>query len=180
MEAKLIKRELKYKGKIIDIYKDRVLLPNGNETDLDFIKHMGASAIVPVTNDGKFVLIKQFRHAGGGYLYEIPAGLLDKEGEEPLDCAQRELKEETGFKAKKWSKLASIKTTPGFCDEVIHIFLAEDLTSGDSAHEFDEVIDVKYFSRDEIESMLDVGEITDSKTLIGLYSALKKIGERKE
>ena len=128
---------------------------------------------MPITDDGRFVMMKQYRHAAGGYLFEIPAGKLDVEGEDPLACAKRELEEETGYKADEWKHLVSIKTTPGFTDEVIHIYLARGLTEGESNLEESEIIELHHFSREEVEKMLDAGEIVDAKTLVGLYAALR-------
>ncbi len=169
------KSKLMYKGVVIDVYRDTVELPNGNTAVLDLAKHPGASAIVPVTDDGKFVLIKQLRHAVGGYLYEIPAGKLDKPGEDPLTCAKRELAEETGYSAGAWKKLISINTTPGFSNEVIHLYLATGLVAGKTAHEEDEIIELQIFSRKEVEKMIDDGKITDAKTLVGLFFALRTL-----
>lgn len=167
------KSELVYKGVVVDVYKEEANLPNGNRVTLDLVRHPGASAVVPIMNDGRFVLLRQYRHAAGGYLFEIPAGKFDKKGEDPLACAKRELAEETGYTAKKWTRLITIRTTPGFSDEQIHIFLAEDLLEGRLSHEHDEVIEVLHFSRAEIERMLSGGEITDAKTLVGIYAALR-------
>lgn len=163
-----------FKGKTIEVYQEHVKLPNGNTALLDIVKHPGASAIVPIHDDGRFVLIRQYRHAVGGYLYEIPAGKLDIKGEVPLDCAKRELLEETGFTARKWSPLVSINTTPGFSNEIIHIFLAQGLELLKTSHEADEVIEVYEFSREEIEQMLFKGDIQDAKSLAGIYTALHK------
>lgn len=167
--------KLMYEGRVIKVYKDTVSLPNGNTVDLDIARHPGASAVVPITDDGHFVLIHQYRYAADGYIYEVPAGKLDHVGEDPLDCAMRELTEETGYTAKNWTKLVSIKTTPGFSDEIIHIFMAIGLTEGKTEHEHDEVIEPHLFTRKEIEQMLDDGTIVDAKTLVGLYAALRKM-----
>lgn len=169
-ESKLV-----YEGRVIKVFKDTVTLPNGNTAHLDVARHPGASAVVPITAEGEFVLIHQYRYAANGYLYEIPAGKLDKKGEDPLECAKRELAEETGYSAVEWEKLVSINTTPGFSDEIIHIYLARGLTKGATNHEEDEVIELSIFTRKEIEEMLASGKITDAKTLVGIYAALKKI-----
>lgn len=161
-----------YIGKVIEVFKDTVTLPNGNIAELDYIAHPGASAIVPITNDGKIILLKQYRHAASGYLYEIPAGKLDIQGENPLECAKRELQEETGYQAKEWKKLVTIQTTPGFCNEIIHIYLAKNLIEGKTAHEANEVIDIHYFTKEEIFKMMQEEKITDAKTLSGLFYAL--------
>lgn len=169
------KSEHIYKGVVLNLYKETVTLPNGNTVVLDVARHPGAAAAVPILDDGSIVMIRQFRYAAGGYLYEIPAGKLDVKGEQPLECAKRELLEEAGYTAAKWTKLVSLVTSPGFCDEVIHIYMAQDLTKGKTEHEKDEVIEIEIKSRKEIEAMMDKGEITDSKTLAGLYSAFRKL-----
>ena len=115
-----------YSGKIITLNIDTVTLPNGVTIDLEMVRHPGAAAVVPLKEDGTVVLIKQFRHAAGGFIYEIPAGKLHP-GEDPKDCAARELEEEIGYQAGKLELLSSIFTAPGFTDEVIHVYLAEDL-----------------------------------------------------
>lgn len=164
-----------YKGRIIQVSCEVVQLPNGNTVALDIVHHPGAAAVVPVLDDGRFVLIRQYRHAAGGYLHEIPAGKLDRSGEDPLACAKRELEEETGYRAQRWEKLVSIRTTPGFSDEIIHLFLARGLVPGDSSHERDEVIETVIVARSELERLLDAGDIVDAKTLVGIFAAFRRL-----
>ena len=135
-------------------------------------RHPGASAIVPMLDDGRIVLIKQYRHAVGGYIYEVPAGKLDN-NEAPEDCAKRELIEEIGYRAGQLEKLISIHTTPGFCNEMIHIYLATELQKDQVNHEPNEVIEIEYFTKIEIKEMINSGKITDAKTLVGLLYALQ-------
>ncbi|MBI1823105.1 MAG: NUDIX hydrolase [Nitrospirae bacterium] len=142
--------------------------------ELEFIRHPGAAAVVPLTEDGNVVLIYQYRYAAGGYLYEIPAGKLHS-GEDPLECAKRELKEETGYEAETFQKLLSFLTTPGFCDEVIHIYLAESLTLGSQNLEESEVLEVKKMPLDKALEMIKTGQIQDGKTIIGLQNAYLKL-----
>lgn len=166
-----------YRGRIITLYKERVRLPNGRVAELDIIRHPGACAIIPVTDKGEIILVRQFRFAAGGYIYEIPAGTL-KKNENPLSCARRELIEETGFAAKRWKKLISIKTTPGFTNEVIHIYLAKGLITKKMCHDFDEVMTVKKIPMAKIKKMILNGKIVDSKTLAGLFYYFLSRGER--
>lgn len=168
-------KKITYKGRIITVYCERATLPNGEAVDLDIVRHPGAAAAVPVLDDGRFVLLRQYRYAAGGYLYEIPAGKLDHKEENPLACAQRELAEETGYRAERWEKLVSIRTTPGFSDEIIHLYLAEGLSDGPTAHEHDEVIELCLLTRQEIERAIDAGEITDAKTLVGLLAVFRRL-----
>lgn len=171
MSTYSLNKKMLYKGRIITLWNEKVRLPNGNLTNLDIITHPGASAVVPITNDGRFVLVKQYRHAAGRYIYEIPAGTLNKH-ETPLACAKRELIEETGYKAKKIKKLITIRTTPGFTNESIHIYLAKGLSPAETSHEFDEVMSVKIFSKGELIKMIKTGKIVDAKTLVGFFFAI--------
>jgi ADP-ribose pyrophosphatase len=163
-------RKRVYEGKILNIELDQVTLPNGHKMEIELIQHPGAAAIVPLMDDGSVVMIYQYRYSAGGYLYEIPAGKLDL-GEEPLACARRELKEETGYDAKKIRPLLSFLTTPGFCDEVIYLFLAEELIPGVQDLEESEDIEVKRIPLDQTLEMIRTGQIRDGKTIIGLQNA---------
>ena len=168
------KSEIVYKGRIIDVYKDTVTLPNGNTIALDLVKHPGAVAIVPILDDGRVVMIRQYRYAAGGYIYEIPAGKLEP-NEDPFTCAKRELLEEIGYKTKDLKKLTAILTTPGFSNEKIHLYLATGLTKDKTDHQKDEVIEVVYFNKNEVENMITCGEIVDAKTIVGLYTAFNSL-----
>src|SRR5438093_6210509 len=130
-----------YKGKVVVLNVDTVTLPNGATVDLEVIRHPGAAAIVPMKNDGTVILIRQFRHAADGFIYEIPAGKLHPE-EDPRDCAARELEEEIGYRATSFELLTSIFTAPGFADEVIHIYIGTGLTKGRQKLDHDEVLHV--------------------------------------
>ena len=130
-----------YSGKVLTLNIDNVTLPNGATTELEIIRHPGASAVVPMKEDGTVILIRQFRHAAGGFIYEIPAGKLNP-GEKPLDCARRELEEEIGYRAENLEFITSIFTAPGFTDEVIHIYKATGLGKGQQNLDQDEVLEV--------------------------------------
>ena len=130
-EEKLLSSEQIYSGKVLNLNLDTVALPNGRTTKLEILRHPGASAVVPLKDDGRVVLIRQLRHAVGGFIYEIPAGKLDPQ-EDPRDCAARELEEEVGYCAGHLDLLTSIWTAPGFTDEVIHIFQGTNLEEGNS------------------------------------------------
>jgi ADP-ribose pyrophosphatase len=163
-------------GKIISVDEDTVRFPNGTEGQLDIVRHPGASAIVPFLSDPsggdpQLLLLKQYRYAAGGYLYEIPAGRLD-EGEEPRHCAERELKEETGCTAERIEHVYSMFTTPGFSDEVIHLFVASGLVRGEHAREADEFMTVETVPLSAALQLIKTGEIKDAKTALGiLYAA---------
>ena len=162
-------------GRVVALDIDTVQFPNGNVGTLEMFRHPGASAILPFLDDPRsadprILLIRQFRHATGDFLWEIPAGRRDS-GESPEATAHRELREETGHRCGQLEKLTQIWTTPGFTDEVIHLFLATDLTPGDSALEADEVLDVHHFRWSEVMQMARDGTIVDCKTLVALLFA---------
>ena len=164
-----------YAGKIVNLYRDTVRFPNGAAAAFDIARHPGASAVVPFLSDPKgdepqILLLRQFRYAAGGYLYEIPAGRLDG-NESPEECAVRELKEETGCTAEHIEPLTTILTTPGFTDEVIHLFLATGLTHGEPNREADEFVDLIIMRLSEALDHIRSGEITDSKTALALMFA---------
>lgn len=166
-EEKLLSSEQIYSGKVLKLNLDTVVLPNGRTTKLEILRHPGASAVVPLKDDGRVVLIRQLRHAVGGFIYEIPAGKLDPQ-EDPRDCAARELEEEIGYHAGSLELLTSIWTAPGFTDEVIHIFQGTNLQQGKQNLDQDEVLEIVEWSLDEAMAKIQDGTIRDAKTIIGL------------
>lgn len=160
-----------YTGRVISLDVDTVQFPNGTEGELEMIRHSGASAVVPLLEmpDGetKVILIRQYRYATEGYVYEVPAGRLDQD-ETPEACAHRELKEETGYTAAALTPLTTIFTTPGFTDERIHLFLATGLSSGESKLESDEVLEIHPMRMTEALDMIHSGAICDGKTISAL------------
>lgn len=170
----LISTTLLHQGHIIRLHEDTVEFPDGSTGTLDIARHPGASAIVPMLDslsaiDPRVLLIRQFRHAAGGWIWEIPAGRLDAgEKEYPERAAARELTEETGYTAAHLERLTSIVTTPGFSDEVIHLFLATGLTPGQHHREEDEFMELHEVRWSEAMRMVRSGGIRDAKTLVGL------------
>jgi ADP-ribose pyrophosphatase len=170
-----------YSGKILNLDVDTVRFPDGSEGDLEIIRHPGAAAVVPLASspagsDPVVLLIRQFRYAAGGPLWEIPAGRLEA-GETPETCAQRELREEAGLAAGRLERLTTIWTTPGFTDEAIHLFLATELVTVPSAREPDEFIEVVPRPLSEVLVGIRDGEIRDGKTIAAiLYMAGFKLG----
>lgn len=164
-----MRREI-YRGRVVNLAIDEVTLPNGAVARLEVMEHPGAAAAVPLFEDGQIAILRQYRHAVGGWLWEVPAGKLDKPGEEPLECAQRELAEEAGLAGGRWHKLGSIYTTPGFCNEIIHLYLARDLSPAPMEHEQDEVIEVHRMSLDEALAKIPTEEIRDTKTVAALQA----------
>ncbi|WHZ27385.1 MAG: ADP-ribose pyrophosphatase [Nitrospira sp.] len=158
-----------YTGKVITLNVDTVQLPNGVTVDLETIRHPGAAAVVPIKDDGIVVLIRQFRHAAGGFIYEIPAGKLAS-GEDPLQCAARELEEEVGYRASSLELLSSMFTAPGFADEVIHVYKATGLTEGRQQLDRDEVLEIVEMPLHRAIERIQDGTIRDGKTIVGLQA----------
>ncbi len=161
---------------VVDLGVEHASLPNGVEIDLAVIRHPGAAAIVALDESGQIAMLHQYRHAIGGYLWEIPAGCRNA-GETPLQCANRELAEEAGLSARRWDHLGTIVTIPSFCDERIDLYLARDLDAATGTPDLDEVIRVQKMSFDEVMKMIRSGEIVDAKTIVGLYRARDLLGE---
>ncbi len=158
-----------YTGKVVTLNVDTVKLPNGVTIDLETIRHPGAAAVVPMKDDGTVVLIRQFRHAAGGFIYEIPAGKLSP-GEDPLHCAARELEEEVGYRAASFELLSSIFTAPGFADEVIHVYKATGLIQGRQQLDHDEVLEIVEMPLSAAMERIVDGTIRDGKTIVGLQA----------
>ena len=164
-----------YTGKVVHLDVDTVRFPDGSTGELELFRHPGASAVVPFLSDPagddpQVLLIRQYRYAADGYLYEIPAGRLDP-GEDPEVCARRELEEETGCTAERVERLTTFYTTPGFVDEKIHLFLAAGLTMGEHSREKDEFLEVVSMPLSDALLRIERGEIRDGKTIVGLLFA---------
>ena len=161
-----------YRGRILDLEVDRVRLPNGNEALREVVRHRGAVVVLPLLEDGRIVLVRQYRYPTGEVVLELPAGKLDREDESPVDCALRELEEETGWRASDTSDLGWFYTTPGFSDEVLHAFFATGLEpASEHIPDPDETIEIVTITVDEaLNACLD-GGIRDAKTLAALLLA---------
>jgi ADP-ribose pyrophosphatase len=164
-----------YRGRIVDLRLEEAELPNGQTIALEVVHHPGAAAIVAVDDADAVVLIRQFRHAAGGFIWEVPAGTLAPD-ESPQACAQRELCEETGLVAAEWVGLGSILTTPGFCDERIHLFLARRLSEATQALDHDEVLTVSRVPLSQALAMVQRGEIEDAKSIAAVHRAAVALG----
>ena len=173
-------KETIYEGKILHVQKWQVTCPNGQPSVREIVLHNGAAAVVPVYEDGTTLLVRQHRVSVDRVTLEIPAGKLDHIGEDPLKCAIRELREETGLKAEKMTLLTSVLTTPGFCTEQIGIYLAQGLTEGDMDLDEDEFLGVVRMPLSEAIAMIMRGEIRDGKTICGLLLARDVIAAQKE
>ena len=175
-EFKRLKRELVYKGAIVNFYKDTIQVANGNVVEWDFIGHQGAAAVVPVRADGRILMVRQYRNALDRYTLEIPAGGLNGADEPTRDAAARELEEETGYAAGKMEWLITVRTTVAFCNEKIDIYLATDLTRGHQHLDEDEFIHVEAYTVQELCDKILTGEIEDSKTIAAVMSYKAKFG----
>jgi len=170
MSAKINKSVTLHKGRVFELIKENITLDNGVTMDMDVIRHPGASAIVPLSEKNGLIMLKQYRHAVGGYIWEIPAGTFDGD-EAPIDCAKRELTEETGFSANNWHKLGEITPLPGYSDERIHMFLASGLMPAAQNLDQDEILDVHEITLAKALEMIKDGRIRDGKTICGLFMA---------
>ena len=185
MDENLIEKKISsedvFDGVLLHVKKDIVELPNGHTAPREWIKHPGASAVVPILPDGNIILVKQFRYPVNQVTLEIPAGKLDIEGEDPVEvedpvaCAERELSEETGYTAGKIWKLGKIATTVGFSNEWIHLYAAKDLHSGKQHTDEDEFINCIKVPLQEAVKMIDEGKIFDSKSIIAILLLAKEL-----
>lgn len=172
---KTLKTEDIYNGNIIKVQNLTVSLPNGKEATRDIVLHPGASVVIPINEHGELYMVKQFRKPLDITTLELPAGKLDSANEDPKVCAERELMEETGLRAGKIEHLISIHTTPGFCNEVIHMYTATDLTLGEACADEDEFLDVEKVHVSLLVDMIMSHKITDAKTIIGILMAERLI-----
>ena len=170
MKERKLSSEMKFDGKLIKVTYD-IADVNGKEAWREVVHHPGASAVVAIDEDNHIIMEKQFRYALNDYLLEIPAGKLDT-GEDPLVCAKRELEEETGIIASEWISLGTIATSPGFCNEVIHLYVAKGLSKGEIHWDEDEYVEVERYTFDELLQRIKEETIKDSKTLSALLLAM--------
>ena len=169
-DVKRMGRELAYQGTVLKVYKDHMKFSNGNTEDWDFIHHDGAAAVIPVMDDGKILMVKQYRNALDRDTLEIPAGKLADPDEQGIVCASRELKEETGYSSDDLEWLLTIRTTVAFCDERIEVFVARNLIPGEQHLDEDEFVDVKAYKLEELKEMIFEGKIQDSKTMAAILA----------
>ena len=165
-----LSRELAYKGTVINVYRDHVRVPNGIEADWDYIHHDGAAAVVPVLEDGRLLMVRQYRNALDRFTLELPAGKVDSPDEPKSECAARELEEETGYRSENMSLLITVNTTVAFCNEKIEIYLAKDLIPSRQHLDADEDIQVEAYTLDELLGMIRRQEMTDAKTVAGILA----------
>jgi 8-oxo-dGTP pyrophosphatase MutT (NUDIX family) len=166
-----------YKGKVLKLNLERVKLPNGTVVELEVAHHPGGAVVVALDADGRVCLLRQYRHAAGGWITELPAGKIDNR-EPPLECAKRELAEEAGVTARYWKRLGQFFSSPGVFTEVIHVFLARGLAPCDSAPEAHEVFEARWVPLAEATALAAGGGLPDAKTTIGLFWAQAELQAR--
>lgn len=173
----ICKERLLHSGRILDLYSETHEMPDQRQADFEIIRHPGGSGALPVLDDGRIILIRQFRPAARGYLYEIPAGRLEPE-EDARSCAERELIEEIGYRAGQVDSLGYVYSTIGFCTEKIYLFVARNLQADTMAHEPDEYIEPMTFSLEEALELIAQGQVTDAKTQIALMRYALKLEQK--
>lgn len=176
---KRVSRTFAYGGTVLNIYRDHMVLPDGGEEDYDFIHHNGAAAVIPVMDDGRIIMVRQYRNAIDAYTLELPAGKLDTPDEPTKTAAQRELEEETGYKAdpKDVTFLLGLYTTVAFCNEKIDIYVAKNLIKTQQMLDDDEYIDVEIYTLEELIDMVFSGKIVDAKTIAGIMAYKAKLNQ---
>lgn len=177
-EFKRLSRDLVAHGAIIDYYQDTMQIPNGNIVKWDFIQHKGAAAVVPVDEQGRIIMVRQYRNALERYTLEIPAGGLQSAEEPTMDAALRELEEETGYHAEHVEMLITVRTTVAFCNEKIDIYLATGLVPGKQHLDEDEYVQVGAYTLEELTEKIFAGEIQDSKTVAAILAYKDKYVNR--
>ncbi len=174
-DVKRVGRDLQYAGKIVDVYTDHMVMPNGNTAEWDYVAHRkGAAAVIPVLDNGNILMVKQYRSAIDRVTLEIPAGSRDSVTEPTIECAARELEEETGYKSDNLELLIQVATTVAFCNEKIDVYLARDLKPARQHLDENEFLDVYEYSVKELTRMIFDGEIQDSKTLGAILAYKEK------
>lgn len=184
-QARLVSSKVVFQGSLFNVVHDKIVEPGGHENERDIVRHNGSAVILAIDNEKNrknpwVVMERQYRHAAGRFLWELPAGKIEPD-EDPLAGAKRELAEETGYRARKWSELVQYWPSPGFVGEWMKLFVAEGLTAGESLPEEDERIELRLVRFDDLLKMIDKGAIHDGKTLAGilLYARLKLKGRKK-
>lgn len=178
-KIKRLNRELKYRGKILDFYQDTMLIDNQHEAMWDYVahRHQGGAAVVPVMDDGRILMASQYRNALDGDSLEVPAGAFDDDSESGMECAARELEEETGYRSEKIEYLCTLHSLVAFCNEKIEVYVAYDLIPSKRHLDEDEFIDLKPYSIEQLKKMIFEGKITDAKTVSALMAYAVKYGK---
>jgi ADP-ribose pyrophosphatase len=176
-KARILKSEVIFEGKSFGVRRDELIEPTGVRTVREVVTHPGSVVVLPMRPDGKIVLVRQYRHATGQYLWELVAGRMEK-GENPWKGAARELVEETGYRAKKFTVFLELFPTPGFLEERMYLLLAEGLTAGEAEPEEDEKLIVRAYSKKQLEEMIRSGKMRDAKSIAGLLFYFRFLGRK--
>lgn len=169
-EMTRVKRIRMYQGAIVDVYRDYMQFSNGNTEEWDYIHHRGAAAVVPVTDDGRIIMVRQYRNALERFTLEIPAGALDDPEEPGINCSARELEEETGYRSENLEWLITLRTTVAFCNERIEVYVAKNLVPSKQHLDLNEFVNVELHTVEELKQMIFDGEIEDSKTVASILA----------
>ena len=169
-EMTRVKRIRMYQGAIVDVYRDYMQFSNGNTEEWDYIHHRGAAAVVPVTDDGRIIMVRQYRNALERFTLEIPAGALDDPEEPGINCSARELEEETGYRSENLEWLITLRTTVAFCNERIEVYVAKNLVPSKQHLDPNEFVNVELHTVEELKQMIFYGEIEDSKTVASILA----------
>lgn len=178
LKEETLRSEQVFDGKLLKVFRDEARVPDGNTSVREWINHPGASAVVPVFEDGSTLLVRQFRYPPKRLFLEVPAGKLDKEGEDPVEVAARELAEETGWRAERFSHLGSLYPCIGYSNEIIHFYVAEGLTEGETNLSDGEFVEVERLPLQEAIAMAKRGELLDMKTVVALLMAANHLEGR--
>ncbi|GAA4709620.1 NUDIX hydrolase [Brevibacillus fulvus] len=179
LQEKTVTTKQIFSGKVIQVQIDEVLLPNGKTSTREIVRHPGAVAVLPLTADGKMIVVRQFRKPLERTIVEIPAGKLEK-GEDPLVCAHRELEEETGYQADSMEHLSSFYTSPGFADEILHLYIATGLRPGPARPDEDEFVETMAITLAEAKNLHQQGEIRDAKTVLALFAWENRVLQQRD
>ena len=175
-----VSSELIYDGKVVHLYVDRIKLPNGAPSTREYCRHIGAVAVLPLTDEGEVICVRQYRYAHGYMMTEIPAGKLDSRNEDHVEAALRELREETGARCEKLTHLGLYRSTPAILDEKIDLYLAEGLTFGETDPDEDEFLEIVRYPLATLVDMVLAGEITDGKTQVAILQTNEILRRRKQ
>lgn len=180
LEERCVSSKLIYDGKVVHLYVDQIALPNGAPAIREYVRHIGAVAVLPLTADGEVICVRQYRYAHGCVMTEIPAGKLDSREEDHVEAALRELREETGARCKKLTYLGLFRSTPAILDEKIDLYLAEDLTFGETSPDEDEFLEIVRLPLTTLVDRVMSGEIADGKTQVAILKTAEILRRRKE
>ena len=177
LKEETLTREYRFNGRIINLRTDRVRLPNGAEAGREVVEHPGGVCVAPLTDDHELLFVRQYRYPYEEVVLELPAGKRDKNGEEPLECGKRELQEETGAVAAEYISLGEVYPSPGYCDEIIYLYLANGLDFGEARPDEDEFVEVERIPLERAVEMVMSGEIVDAKTQIAVLKTARLLGK---